>query len=192
MARIGGKWQGLKRKRHMKNKKIILRKFDEEKMVEEIEQKSERLCKYRKGNIGFFSFGDASPAIGGGIGVFLWFNSHDELYKFLADYFVVLAPGPSSADHEAVFVAVGGLVQELAAGKLEKNEAIKKINEAAKNFSQIEWWGTFEDLCHGNGEFQEEVRGRFLGRHDKVAKKNESVPKERGKEFVRFLSEYGF
>ena len=176
----------------MKYKKITLREFDEEKMAEEIRQQSVKLCKYRKGRIGFFSYGDASPAIGGGIGVFLWFNSHDELYKFLADYFVALSPGPCSADHEAVFVSVGGIVQELAAGKLGKNEAIQKINEAAKNFSQIEWWGTFEDLCHGKGEFQEKVRGHFLDRDDKAAKKDDAVPKEREKEFVRFLVEYGF
>jgi hypothetical protein len=62
----------------------------------------------------------------------------------------------------------------------------------AKNFSQIEWWGKLEDLCHGKGEFQEKVRGHFLDRHEKAAKKDDSIPKEREKEFIRFLAEYGF
>jgi len=177
-------------KKENKNQ-IKIREFDEEKLGDEIGKVIQKndLENYKKGKVGFCSYSDASAAIGGGRAHFLWFHSYHDLYQFLADYFVVLAPGRYDLDHEAVFKKVVEIVQQLAAGETSKDKAISQINDAAKHFSQIEWVGEIEDLTGGSSEFAKKIREYFYENieepiQNKVS--NKDFPR-----FVKALEEYG-
>ena len=175
------------------NNQITIRDFEEEKLAEELGEsiRKNKLQIYIKGKVGFFSYSDASAGIGGGSGHFLWFDSYHKLYQFLADYFVVLAPGRLDLDHEKVFQEVAGVVQKLAAGKSSAEEAIKQINDAGKHFSQIEWIGVLDDLIQGDGEFPKKVREYFFESREDEGSVKDKIGKDDQVAFLEFLGEYG-
>jgi hypothetical protein len=145
----------------MKLKKMF---FNEEKMNEQcgelIEEKNLTACKPK--GVGVFSFNDGPPAAGGGIGMFYWFKDWQEMYQFLANYLIPTSPGPANADHEVVYDKTWEIFNELVEGKIQRQQAFGQINAAAKSYSQIEWWGTLEELCEGQGEFEKRVRNDCL------------------------------
>ena len=180
-----------KAKNYSEKLEIVIKKFDEEKLGQELaELISEKgLDTYHEGYVGFFSRGDAIGAIGGGMGAFLWFPSFSELYQFLANYFVVLSPGQCDLDHEKVFNEVARIVKKLAEGKVNKETAIQKINKAAEHFSQIEWIGEMEDLTGGSSDFAKKLREYF--HESKEISDQGIINKEDLKDFVKKISEYG-
>lgn len=162
--------------------------FDEEKMSQEcaelVNKKSLNECKPQ--GVGVFSYSDGPPAAGGGIGTFLWFHDWQELYQFLANYLIAMAPGPISEDHHSAFEKTWDLFKKLSEGKIRREHAIQQINQVARNYSQIEWWGTFEELCEGQGEFEKKVRRHCLRRADG---KMGSAEKNK---LMEAIAEYGF
>lgn len=180
-----------KAKNYSEKLEIVIKKFDEEKLGQELaELISEKgLDTYHEGYVGFFSRGDAIGAVGGGMGAFLWFPSFSELYQFLANYFVVLSPGRCDLDHEKVFNEVARIVKELAGGKINKETAIEKINKAAQHFSQIEWIGEMEDLSGGSSDFAKKLREYFYD--FKEISDQGYIKKEDLEDFTKKISEYG-
>jgi len=172
-------------------KKISIKPFDEEKLGQEVNEliPGKGLDTYHDGHMGFFSRGDAIGAIGGGIGMFLWFPNYHELYQFLANYFVVLSPGRCDLDHEKVFHEVAEIVEELANGKISKDQGIERINKSAQHFSQIEWIGEMEDLTSGSSEFAKGLREYFY--EFKEIPDQGIIKKEDLKDFIQKISEYG-
>ena len=180
-----------KAKNYSEKLEIVIKKFDEEKLGQELaELISEKgLDTYHEGYVGFFSRGDAIGAIGGGMGAFLWFPSFSELYQFLANYFVVLSPGQCDLDHKKVFNEVARIVKQLAEGKTNKETAIQKINKAAQHFSQIEWIGEMEDLTGGGSDFAKKLREYFY--EFKEISDQGIINKGDLKDFIKKVSEYG-
>ena len=54
-----------------------------------------------------------------------------------------------------------------------------------RNMWQIEWTGSFQDLCQGEGEFPVKIRSSFL-------EGGEAVPQEMTGKFGEYLRSYGF
>ena len=176
------------------NTEIVIKAFNEEELSLKASKEinSKNLETYQDGHVGFFSRSDACGAIGGGMGIFFWFKNYNDLYQFLADYFVVLAPGPADQDHEKVFVQVAQIIKELAAQKIQKEEAIAKVNKTARNFSQLEWIGSLEDLETGNSPFAVELRKSFLeDRKDENISENRVILRSERDEFVEYLGAFG-
>ena len=120
--------------------KLTKMEFDEEKMSQEcaelVNKKSLNECKPK--GVGVFSYSDGPPVAGGGIGTFLWFHDWHELYQFLANYLIAMAPGPISEDHHLVYEKTWKIFKNLAEGKIRREHAIQQINQMARNYSQIE------------------------------------------------------
>ena len=173
--------------------KLTRMKFNEEKMTQEcgelIESKNLTTCKPK--GVGVFSYGDGPPAAGGGVGMFLWFKDWQEMYQFLADYFVPFASGPSYSEHEIVYNEIWKIFNELAEGKIQRDQAFGLINAAGKNYSQVEWWGTFEELFEGQGEFEKKVRQHCLRDSDGKSFIGKIASTEK-KRFMEAIAEYGF
>jgi hypothetical protein len=174
-------------------KRLEKKKFDEEKMSEEcgelVQSKSLNKCKPK--GVGVFCQSDGPPAAGGGIGMSFWFKDWHETYQFLADYFVAFAPGPSNSDHATVYAKIWEIINELAQSKIHREQALKLINNAASSYSQIEWWGTFDDLCEGLGEFEMKVRQNCLRDSDGKSF-TEKIGTSEKKNFMDAITNYGF
>ena len=167
--------------------KLTKMEFDEEKMSEECGELANKnsLNECKPQGVGVFSYSDGPPAAGGGIGMFFWFHEWQELYQFLANYFIAMAPGPISEDHHSVYEKTWDLFKKLSEGKIRREHAIQQINQVARNYSQIEWWGTFEELCEGQGEFEKKVRQHCLRSADG------KIGSAEKKKLMEAIAEYG-
>lgn len=139
---------------------------------------------------GFFSYGDACGAIGGGVGMFTWFDSRAELLEFIASTLPCSPPGPSEADVDTVEAETRQIIDALSVGKLEDSEAVARLNRVLASFSHIEWIGTFEALLSGPHEYASLVRGHFRGRD---ADRNDTSPiqPQETTDFQDFLMTWG-
>ena len=73
---------------------------------------------------------------------------------------------------------------------VDLEQARPQLNELLHTFTQIEWWGQFEELVSGEGEFAGAVRKWY--RESKQAESAESSPlTDEGKEFAQALQGYG-
>jgi hypothetical protein len=141
---------------------------------------------------GFFSYGHAPAAIGGGMGSFLWFPSRTALLDFIAKYLTYLAPGPANEDHEAVANSVSLIVKRLKKKEIDDLSAKRSLNAKLKNYSQIEWIGTLHNLLEGRGDFPRKIRSWFRENESGSEEPSASAisAADRGK-FVKALKEYG-
>jgi len=140
---------------------------------------------------GFFSYGDASPAIGGGVGLFVWFIDRNAMLEFIKDTLPYSPPGVSGCDWDEVASNTTDIVEKMNARLIEDQIGIQQLNEVLKTFSQIEWVGTFAELLQGDHPYAIEVRKEFHNRSNVNHSENQIQPEET-KEFCKFLEEWGF
>lgn len=140
---------------------------------------------------GFYSYGDAPPAIGGGIGSFAWFGTRQELLSFIRDVLPYSPPGSSDADWDKVENDVHEIVGKAIEGKIDDRRTVQALNDALRTFSQIEWLGTFDDLIRGSHPFAERIRKEFCERDEEKNADHQEIGEEELVAFRGFLSEYG-
>jgi hypothetical protein len=141
---------------------------------------------------GFYSYGDAPPAIGGGVGSFAWFETRNELLQFIRDVLPYSPPGSSGADWNNVETDVHQIIAQAVEGKIDDRRAVEALNDALKTFSQIEWLGTFDDLIRSSHPFAERIRLEFweLEEEDNKADR-QTISDDEIAAFRQFLAEYG-
>lgn len=140
---------------------------------------------------GLFSWGDAPPAIGGGVGAFQWFAELDELLAFVTD----LSPaGFATFDEEEEWLEIRTRLRQAAEGfGVNPAAAIQAFNAELTSLLQIDWIGRLDDLMAGNEAFPLMVRARFRGDWDDAPAQASLRPiqPEEQESFLAFLSEYG-
>jgi len=140
---------------------------------------------------GLFTYSDAPPAIGGGVGGFQWFGQLPELLAFISD---LSAAGYMTFDEEEDWQKLRDALRQIAARfEMEPEQAIRSFNEELVSLLQISWIGRLEDLINGDDGFAATVRARFRNDwDDKPAMTSIDVIKEdEQKSFLTFLSDYG-
>jgi hypothetical protein len=142
-------------------------------------------------SFGFFAYGDAPEAIGGGIGVFQWFASSKALFDYLADHLTYMNAGQSGTDPFATHVAVKNAVNKFRKVDAPLKLLIPKLNRLLRTYSQITWIGTLRDLKEGNGKYERGLRKEF---RESLESEAGTRPIQRSEvaEFLEFLSQYGF
>lgn len=146
----------------------------------------------RASSWGFYAYGDASPAIGGGLGAFCWFGSKAAMLKFIVEVLPYSPPGPSSSDPLAVAEIVRQVTVAIRAGDIDLEKARKKLNKALRSYSQLEWMGTFRDLQSGSGTYARKIIKDFRRAHDLPAMaKPVQVTRSQLPDFKIFISEFG-
>lgn len=137
-------------------------------------------------------YGDAPAAVGGGTGCFIWLESRDALLDFAARVLTYANAGPSNVDHEEVARRCATIVAQVRDGSLGLPEGMEAVNAALTGFSQLRWWGRFEELLTGDGAFPRCIRAwsRGTDSEDEDADTSPIRPDER-EEFVATLPEYG-
>ncbi len=139
---------------------------------------------------GFFSYGDAPPAIGGGVGMFTWFTDRLSMLEFIEETLPFYPPGRAGLDIEHVIEETAELVEQLRTGAITDQEGVAKLNSALKTCSQFNWIGTASDLLRGDHPYAAEVRAAF---RDEGGEENNGGPitKDEQDEFFEFLDTWG-
>ncbi|WP_404296465.1 hypothetical protein [Halomonas sp.] len=138
---------------------------------------------------GLFSYGDAPAGIGGGVGVFCWFATRDEMLDHIVEVLPFCPPGPCTSDPFQQQQAVRELITSLHQGKLQDDIAIVEINKVLRSFSQIEWWGTYDELIQGSSAFAQRVHAHYQEQHGSPLPK--PLVGEARQEWLEFLGMYG-
>jgi hypothetical protein len=114
------------------------------------------------GKHGFFSCGDAPGGIGGGIGIFVWFNDEDSLLNYIGKVLPFTPPGPHGANVDEVEARVLEVLERKhnASTELTFAQVIEQLNPILKGFSQINWMGVYESLIVPvvDDEFRQRLR----------------------------------
>jgi hypothetical protein len=138
----------------------------------------------RERNYGLFSLSDRHPALGGGTGGFLWFESQSALLDFLANQYVNFNCPPAEELTAAVHKAVKAAVEEM--GSSDVKGMSSELNRLLKGIVQMTWAGTFDELLSGAGNFDRKLRSRFRDEESQ-----EPISPDEVEDFLEFLSTYG-
>jgi hypothetical protein len=137
-------------------------------------------------DVGFFAYGDAPAAIGGGVGGFCWFEKESDLLEFLKKYSLFIYPPRSDLDFDTILNSVSVVVEEYRNGNSDKVKFLSELNTSLRHSVQFRWVGTFADLKNGGDEFAREVLEDFREDEDVVP-----VEQEEEEDFRDHLSLFG-
>lgn len=140
---------------------------------------------------GFFSYGDAPGAIGGGIGAFAWFPDRDSMLRFISATLPYSPPGQAALDPDEIAANTEAIVTQLLAGAISDSEGIARLNSVLRTCSQIQWMGTVDDLLQGDHPYALEVRQAFRDDDENEPSSGPVGDSER-EDFFEFLEEWGF
>jgi hypothetical protein len=135
---------------------------------------------------GFCAYGDAPPAIGGGMNAFYFFEN----YKAMADAIRTFGLFINLPRSDLDFEEIEALLSEIDINMQAARETIRRLNHVLRHATQFVWIGTFESLLNGEEEFELEIRKKFriaCGQEGIVA----PIKSDEIKVFRIFLSEYG-
>lgn len=169
--------------------------MDQDDLDERIEQAEASWQEISQGNPGdcewgFFSYGDAPPAIGGGVGMFVWFPDRNSMLDFIANTLPYNPPGQGDLDPDEIAENTAAVVEKLRLGAISDLDGIKELNEVLVTCSQLNWMGTVNDLLTGSHPYAAEVRRAF--REDGEEKlEGGPISKDEKGDFFEFLETWG-
>lgn len=166
--------------------------------IQEAIEQATHACQMASGNVpeplhwGAWIYSDAHPAMGGGVGGFVWFDSRDKMLAFLYDHLAFLDPGIEARNnafeiHDACRTVVDDVKKEV----LPLRVAMTRLNELVRGLSVIKWWGRMEDLLTGDDAFPCEVRCRFRDLPFNARNDSPPIPKQEQQAFADFLGTIG-
>lgn len=139
---------------------------------------------------GFFSYGDAPPAIGGGIGMFTWFPDRNSMLDFIASTLPYYPPGQSNLNPDDISENTAAVVKKLRLGTISDLDGIKELNEALVTCSQLNWIGTVENLLKGDHPYTFDVRQAFRDDGEEEAE-GAPISEDEKEDFFEFLETWG-
>jgi hypothetical protein len=136
----------------------------------------------RRYPLGYFT---GSSFVLSSVQVFVWFESVDALIQHISDVEPRLYhfdPGEGLEEYQERVRPILAAVKESG---LTEDLRVRLDNECSSDF-RIDWWGTFEDLRAGRGEFGRDILDEFLGEDRAV----QAVPDDELDDFVEFLKTF--
>jgi hypothetical protein len=165
---------------------------DIDKLVEQAEQNWQGITHGNPNGKkwGFFSYGDAPPAMGGGVGGFLWFDDRDAMLDFIMTTLPYSPPGQWGIDFLSVASETAAIVEDMKKEVLGDTVGIEQLNKVLRTFSQIEWMGTVDALLNGNHDYANRVRTAFREENDNTSSGSPVDAQERD-EFFEYIEMWG-
>lgn len=167
---------------------------DDDAEIQEAIEKATHACQMASGNVpepphwGAWIYSDAHPAVGGGVGGFVWFESRDDFLAFLHEHLVFLDPGiHGRGDALALHDACKAVLDTVKNDSLPLRIAMARLNHLVRGLSVIKWWGRMEDLLTGDESFACEVRCRFRNEQADALNDAPSISGNDVKPFAEFL-----
>jgi hypothetical protein len=137
---------------------------------------------------GAWIYSDAHPAVGGGVGGFVWFESEKEMLVFMREHLVFLDQGIEGRhDVYEIQRTCHSVVDEVTNGSISLRTAMVRLNHAVRRLSVIKWWGRMEDLLVGEEAFPREVRSSFRGEPVESTRESAPIPERDERDFAEFL-----
>jgi hypothetical protein len=140
---------------------------------------------------GFFSYGDAPPAIGGGVGMFTWFPDRAAMLTFIEETLPYSPPGQASLDPNEIAENAAKVVERIRIGTLSDEDGRLALNKVLETCSQLEWIGTVADLLAGDHPYTVHVRQAFRADDDDDDADGGPITEEEKDEFIEFLNTWG-
>ena len=140
---------------------------------------------------GFYCYGDAPPALGGGVGMFTWFPDRLNMLEFIATTLPFSPAGRSDLDWESVASLTKSVIDEMKSGIVDDSTGVQRLNNVLTTFSQIEWLGEFTDLLSGDHPYARKVRKAYVKRTYKKSS-GRPIRAEETDSFREFLEDWGF
>ena len=134
------------------------------------------------------------------VGLFVWFRSPDELFDAFVEAEPTVYAAGSEPDLERLTKGLGKIRLRVSRPVHLTEKLRQEINDALGDSADLEWWGRFEDLLKGTGEFATDLRGWFresqgdeVDRDDDEEDEDGSRPIEdyEVEDFVDYLKDYG-
>ncbi len=141
---------------------------DEDAELEEAIDKATYACQMASGVApepqawGAWMYSDAHPAMGGGVGGFVWFDTKDEMLTFFREHLAYLDQGILGRnDAHTIAEACQAIVDTVQDGSVEMRVGMTRLNHVVRGLTVIQWWGRLEDLRTSDAAFPCDVRSRF-------------------------------
>lgn len=137
---------------------------------------------------GFFSFADASPAAGGGIGALQWFKSREELNDFLADYAVLIW---QEFDSKEAYNSLRDSIRKALGDPSEASPDLDALHSILRGLFCIEWIGTFAELATSDAEFALKVRSFYSDAKEGGSNHHTPLSSQDFLDFAKAIEDYG-
>ena len=112
-------------------------------------------------------YNDAPGGIGGGTRCVCWFENEKALLEVLANYLLLINPGPISTDYNSISAEICDVAEIYYEGKASATEITTRINSFSKGCFQIEWIGTRPGLLTGMDDFPRQLRCTWRNKRSK-------------------------
>lgn len=147
---------------------------------------------------GYYLQADLPPMMcGSSIGAFVWAGTAAEAVDQLEEELVEHWFDPAKPlTRPEVIPAVRPLLEQLKEGVKDSQAKLGQINEHTRGVVLIEWFGDFESLLSGSGEFARGLRQTFWELRmeedpDAVDSLAAPIPEEDRAEFAELLRDWG-
>ncbi len=168
--------------------------FDEDAELEQAIDKATHACQAASGvapeplDWGAWMYSDAHPAMGGGVGGFVWFDTKDEMLAFFRAHLAYLDQGILSRnDAYQIAEACQAIVDTVREGSVEMRVGMTRLNHVVRGLTVIQWWGRLEDLHTSDAAFPCDVRSRFRQENRNVKDDSSRIKEAEEAEFAQFL-----
>jgi len=166
---------------------------DDDSLIDAMD-KATHACQMASGNTpeplqwGAWMYSDAHPAMGGGVGGFVWFDTRDEMLAFFREHLAYLDPGIQSRnDAYKIAEACQAIVDTVRDGSVELRVGMTRLNHAVRGLTVIQWWGQIEDLHTSDAAFCCDVRSRFRKENTNVKDDSSQIAEDEETAFAEFL-----
>lgn len=123
------------------------------------------------------------------VGMFLWFSSPEELAAYVHE----VEPRIYDLDDQERTKVQGDIaapLAELTSSDADLEGARVALN-AAQDYFTTDWWGTFDVLCTGDGEWEKEPRAESRP-DDDGAEADRPIGPDEADAFIEYLGHYGY
>jgi hypothetical protein len=137
---------------------------------------------------GAWMYSDAHPAMGGGVGGFVWFDTRDEMLAFFREHLAHLDPGIQSRNNAyEIAKACQAIVDTVREGSVELRVGMTRLNHVVRGLTVIQWWGRLEDLHTSDAAFPCDVRSRFRREAAHINPNSSQITTDEEPAFAQFL-----
>jgi len=134
------------------------------------------------------------------VGIFGWYRTTDELFDTFVDAQPAAYASRSEPGIDRMTEALEGIRSHVKRPVNLTEKLRREINDALGDNADLEWWGTFDDLLKGSGEFEIDLRGWFresqvdsddVDEMESDADPSRPIEPFEVEEFIEYLKDYG-